>query len=94
MYKEVTYTEAKEKFSYILRDAQLSGQGYVVTKRGVPVAKIEKIYQKPVATKKLVPQKAQKKIAIDDLFGLWKDDPRTTEEIVRDLRIKAYSGSY
>ena len=45
--KTVTAREANQRFAKLLREVEAGGRGYVVTKRGKPVARIVPVETKP-----------------------------------------------
>lgn len=48
--KEITAREANQRFSAVLGEVERGAKGFVVTKRGRPVARILPIERKPVLT--------------------------------------------
>ncbi len=83
--KNVSFTHARKNLSNILNDVYLNGQEYVVTKRDIPLAVIQKVEGKK--------SKKDKERKLDlSAFGIWEDDKRSTLTIEKDLKKIAWKG--
>ena len=88
--QNISITKARENLPKIAEEVYFKGKTFVITKRGIPMAKITKT-DKAKAKKKYTAKDRGK--AIDELAGIWKGrwKGKSTVEVVRELREKAWS---
>lgn len=90
---KISITEAREKLPKLTNEVYFNAKTFLITKRGIPMAKISKPEN---ATKKRKPSEKQVKRAIKmarGLRGVWNEEwkNKSTEEVVRLLREKAWN---
>jgi len=88
MYK-INITEARQNLLKLAEEVYFNNKTYVITKRGIPMAKIIKADK--ITKKKIYTAKDREK-AIEAVAGMWKDrwKDKNTEEVVELLRKKAW----
>lgn len=95
-YKKIDFTTARNNFSSVVNDANINGTTYLVTKRNIPVVRIQRLTtlnkKSLTESKPKKPNIKKRNIKFIHVKGIWDTDPRSSVELARYLRKKAWEG--
>ena len=90
-YKKIDFTTARNNFSGVVNDANINGTTYLVTKRNIPVVRIQRLTT--LNKKVLIELKPKKRnIKFTHVKGIWDTDPRSSVELAEYLSKMAWEG--
>lgn len=85
----INIAQARKMLPKLANDAYFKSKSFLITKRGIPIAKIVPIGTKPTKSKYTA---AEREKAINNVFGMWKNrwKGKSSVEVARILRKKAW----
>lgn len=88
--QKISIVEARQKLPKLMSGAYFESKSYLLTRRGIPMAKITPIgTNKPEKSKYTAEQRAK---VIKEVAGMWKNrwKGKSSTEVVKILRKKAW----